>query len=53
MRELERQRLFQDHHVDALAELRAQQRLAQRDAALRARERGDQQTFGDDEHQRV
>ncbi len=39
--ELERQRLLEDHRVDALAELGAKQRLAERDAALHARERGD------------
>ena len=36
VRQLQGQRLFQDHHVHALAQLRPQQRLAQRDAALRA-----------------
>ena len=41
VRQLERQRLLEDHHVDALAELRAQQRLAERDAALRAGDRSD------------
>jgi len=34
---------FEDHHVDALAELRAQQCLAQRQPALHTGERGDQQ----------
>ena len=47
VRELERQRLLEDHHVDALPELRAQQRLAEarcraarRRAPRRARPRG-------------
>ena len=53
MRELERQRLLEDHHVDALAELRAQQRLAHGDAALHARERGDEAAFRRDQEERV
>ena len=53
MLQLQRQRLLQDHHVDALTELRAQQRLAQRNAALCAGDRSDQQAFVRDEHQRV
>ena len=39
VREIERQRLLEDHLVDALPELRAQQRLARRQPALRGRER--------------
>ncbi len=53
MRELERQRLLEDHRVDPLAELGAEQRLAERDAALRARERGDEQGFRPDQQQGV
>ena len=49
MRQLQRERLLQDHHVDALAELRPQQRLAQRDAALCAGNRGDKDAFGGNE----
>ena len=40
--EIERQRLLEDHLVDALAELRAQQRLAGREPALRRGHRRDQ-----------
>ena len=53
MRELERERLLQDHHVHALTELRPQQRLTQRDAALCAGDRRNQQTFGCNEHERL
>ena len=49
MRQIECQRLFQDHDVDALPELRTQQRLAQRQATLHAGERRDQQSF--EQHQ--
>ena len=38
VRELERQRLLEDHHVDAVGELGLEQRLAQRDAAVRGRD---------------
>src|SRR5271165_5230769 len=34
LRQIQRQRLLQNHDVDALPELRAQQRLRERDAAL-------------------
>ena len=51
--ELERQRLLEDHRVDALAELGAEQRLAERDAALRARERGDAKSLGPHQQQRM
>ena len=34
MAQVQRERLLEDHHVDALAELRAQQRLAGRESAL-------------------
>jgi hypothetical protein len=51
--QLQRQRLLQDHHVDALTQLRAQQRLAQRNAALCAGDCSDQQAFVCDEQQRV
>ena len=43
LRELERQRLLEDHHVDALAELRAQQRLREREPALGGGDAGDDQ----------
>jgi hypothetical protein len=43
--QVERQRLLQDHHVDTLTELRAQQRLRKRQAALRAGNRGHQHPF--------
>ena len=45
MLQLERERLLEDHDVDALPELRAQQRLAQRDAALRRGDGGHQRAF--------
>jgi hypothetical protein len=48
LRQVERQCLFQDHDVDALAQLRAQQRLRQRDSPLRHRGGGDQQCFQGD-----
>ena len=38
MLQIERQRLLEDHHVHALPELRAQQRLAQREPALSRRD---------------
>ena len=53
MRELERQRLLEDHRVDALAELGPEQRLAERDAALGGRERGDACALGGDQQQHV
>jgi hypothetical protein len=51
--QLQRERLLQDHHVDSLTQLRAQQRLAQRNAALCAGDCSNQQAFVCDEHQRV
>ena len=39
LRELEGQRLLQDHHVHAMRELCLEQRLAQRDAAMRGGDR--------------
>ena len=48
--QLQRQRLLEDHHVHALSELGAQQRLAQRQAALRGRDADDQHAF---EHARA
>jgi hypothetical protein len=42
MPEIERQRLLENHLVHALAELRAQQRLAGRESALRRGHRGDE-----------
>ncbi len=53
MLQLQRQRLLQDHHVDTLTQLRAQQRLAQGNAALCAGDCSDQQALVCDEHQRV
>ena len=47
--QLERERLLEDHDVDALAELRAQQRLAERQAALCAGQRGHQHAL--EQHQ--
>ena len=41
MPEIERQRLLEDHLVDALAELGAEQRLASRKSALCSRHRRD------------
>ena len=43
--QVERQRLLEDHFVDALPELRAQQRLARGKAALRGGEGRDQHAF--------
>jgi hypothetical protein len=45
MRELECQCLLENHDVDALAELRAQQCLAQREAALRAGQQRDERAL--------
>ncbi len=53
MGKLQRQRLLEDHRVDALAELRPEQRLAERDAALRAREGCDAEALGADQQQGV
>ena len=47
--EVQRQRLLEDHLVDALAELGAQQRLAGVDAALRAAEQPDDDALERDE----
>ena len=48
VRELERQRLLEDHHVHAMRELGLEQRLAQRDAAVRGRDdHEDRQRLGD------
>ena len=54
MTQVERQRLGEDHLVDALPELRAQQRLAGGQPALGCRQRGDQHSFEHDvtEHAR-
>ena len=49
MRKVERQGLLENHHVDTLAELRAQQRLAQRQAALHGCQQGHQHAF--EQHQ--
>jgi hypothetical protein len=49
MLQLQRQRLLQDHDVDALAQLGAQQRLAQVQAALGRSHDGDQGALQDDE----
>ncbi len=48
MRQIQRQRFFQDHDVDALTQLRAQQRLRERNPALRHGGGGDQQRFEGD-----
>ena len=45
MPQLERQGLLEDHHIHALAELCAQQRLAQRQSALRAGDARHQAAF--------
>ena len=51
--EIQGQRLVENHHVDALAELRAQQGLAERDAALGGSQRRDQAALqGDQPEQR-
>ena len=47
--QLEREGLLEDHDVDSLPKLGAQQRLAQRQAALSRRDRGDQCAFQNDE----
>ncbi len=48
LRQIQRQRFFEDHDVDALPELRAQQRLRERDSALgHGRERHQQRLESD------
>jgi hypothetical protein len=47
--EVEGQRLLEDHHVDAVTELRAQQRLDHADAALHREQHGDQHRLGADQ----
>src|SRR5690348_5003028 len=47
--QLERERLLENHHIDALTELGTQQRLTQRDAALSSRNRSDQHALEDHE----
>ncbi len=49
MAQVQGQRLFEYHHVDPLPQLRAQQRLAQRQAALGRCDRGDERAFENDE----
>ena len=49
MDEIESQRFFENHLIDALAKLGAQQRLAEGNATLRRRHRGDQQAFESDQ----
>ena len=51
VRQLQRQRFFQDHDVDALAEQGAQQRLARRNAALAAATSDDDARFEHDQPQ--
>jgi hypothetical protein len=53
LRELERQRLVEDHDVDALAELLAQQRAEDAERALHERERDDKPELGADPHHRA
>jgi len=43
LRQIQRQCLFQNHDVDALAQLRAKQRLCEGNSPLRHRSGGDQQ----------
>jgi hypothetical protein len=43
LRQIQRQCFFQNHDIDALAQLRAKQRLRQRNSTLRHRGGGDQQ----------
>ena len=45
MLQLECERLLEDHYIDALTELRPQQRLTQRQSALGGGGRGDQRSF--------
>jgi hypothetical protein len=47
--EVERQRLLEDHHVDAVAELGAQQRLDHADAALGGEQHDDEGGLGEDQ----
>jgi len=48
LRQIQRQCLFQDHDIDALTQLRAQQRLGERNSSLCHRGGGNQQGFQGD-----
>jgi|ADGO01.1.fsa_nt_gi hypothetical protein len=49
VRQTQRERFFENHDVHAVTQLRTQERLAQRNTALSARDCSDQQAFGNDE----